>query len=489
MKFYIYLCLLIGTFSRVSSAASQEAPVTLPTNSYEQPSKETEVCRKILSITIPLAQELLSYSSKARESILGKKILSNSRLSCEGISQKYIIEAGLDLLEHQSSKVGVLLSLKGDDFSSNSVVEGLKLTLNPEAFSKTFVFKPIGTTKEKILESVGELIFVERTGVIIGGTSTFEGETVEKYIRGMMTVFLGLSDFKAPKNAWYFNASPGSDVLVEGMLNRLASLKATKIAVLAPDTATDTLSELAEKSPKNGIQVVRQATYTPKSFDSLETAIKQLLKLNPEGREEEFKELVKVKTAEAESNGQTFKVENVRLPPIQDFDYLVLPDDFKMIRHITKMLKFHGVSKIKLVGNHLWRSETLIVPWDNLLKESFFVDFIGSYLELPFKIDPPPENPLFLIGTQASQIDFKMLGYRAGGIALSVLKFADNRHRTWSKTLLEVPINQLGFGNTIAFNAKRKATWPIRYFVPTAKGVVLLPLSGIQNKISKNTPP
>jgi hypothetical protein len=490
MRINTFLCLILAISAGSSTGSSTgDFSSVRVARSSDQMSKLNEVCRKILSVTFPLAQELLNYSAKARESVLGKKIISSSLLTCDEISQKYIVDTGLDLLENQSQKVGALVSLKSSDSPSMAIVEGLKLTTTPDLFTKTFVFRPTGASKEQILASLSELIFVERTGIILGSTSILEGEAVEKYIRGLMTVYLGLSDYHAPNNPWYFNATPGSDVLVSGILSRLSAAKVSKIAVLAPETATETLSELTEKSAASGIQLVKQATYTPKNFDSLEKAVKDILQLNVEGREKEFKELVKSKTLEAETNGQVFKVENVRLPPIQNFDFLVLPDDFKMVRHIIKMFKFHGVSNIKIAGNHLWRSETLISPWDNLLRQSFFVDFIGSYLELPFKVDPPPQNPLFLLGAQASQVDFKLLGYRAGGIAVSALKFADSRHRVWSRALLETPIEQLGFGKSVAFNSKRKITWPVRYFVPTQKGVILLPLAGVPNKISKNIGP
>ncbi|MEI8027385.1 MAG: hypothetical protein WCI18_13635 [Pseudomonadota bacterium] len=438
-------------------------------------SREREACDKILQYTFQLAKELYSYSRKASESPLARKISQSSGLSCGGAGQSAIVQVGLELLETQSPRIGVLGPTGESTASFEQVIEGIKLSTGPLDFNKKFLVRRHGKTKEQILEQLADLIFVDRVGMLIGGSSQFEMESIEKYTKGLMVLLLGIGDTSPGTNPWLFRIAPGPDILVDGVLEGLSRAQAKRIAVLAPETATETINDIQSKAAIKDISVSALITYKPRNFQSLDSAIQQLLKISTKGREQEYRDLVEKKQTEADLEQVPLNLESIRLPPIQDFDYLFVPDDFKMVRHILKILRFHGVTQVKLAGNHLWRSPNLASPWDQFLSQSFFVDFIGSYLNLPFKVDVEPKNPLFLSGLLASQIDSRLLGYRAGGIAQRVLEFPDSRHRIWPKQLLERPIDQTGFPSQIAFKEGRSARWPIYLFTPTSSGIILAP--------------
>ncbi len=438
-------------------------------------SREREACDKIVQYTFPLAKELYSYSRKASESPLARKISQSLGLSCGGPGQSAIIKVGLELLETQSPRIGVLGPTSEITASFEQVVEGIKISTGPLDFNKKFIVKRYGKTKEQVLEQLSELIFMDRVGMLIGGSSQFEMETIEKYTKGLMVLLLSIGDASPGNNPWLFRIAPGPDILVDGVLEGLSRVKAKRIAVLAPETATETINDIQSKATLKDISVSALVTYKPRNFQALDLAVQQLLKISTNGREQEYRDLVEKKQTEASLEQVPLNLESIRLPPIQDFDYLFVPDDFKMVRHILKILRFHGVTQVKLAGNHLWRSPNLTSPWDQFLSQSFFVDFIGSYLNLPFKVDVEPKNPFFLNGLLASQVDSKLLGYRAGGIALKVLEFPDSRHRVWPKQLLDRPINQIGFPSQIAFKEGRTARWPIYLFTPTPTGITLAP--------------
>ena len=52
--------------------------------------------------------------------------------------------------------------------------------------------------------------------------------------------------------------------------------------------------------------------------------------------------------AVAESEGKEFDPEKVHLPAKTDFDLVLIPDNFKVVRHFLKLFKFHGVKKSSL---------------------------------------------------------------------------------------------------------------------------------------------
>jgi len=487
LKPRLFLSAVALILSWASWAPTSRANSGVQNQAVPSSNRQSEACEKILRYTFSIAKELLSYSKKAADAPLAKKIMHASGLSCEGSGQDQIIQVGLELLETQAPKIGVMGPLPDPKISFDHFLDGLKLSSSPGDYSRKFVVYRYGKTKESILEQLANLIFVERVGLIIGGQNSMEMESIEKYTKGLMIVLLGIGDSSPANNPWFFRVSPGSDILVDGILDGLVRAKAKKIAILAPETATDTLRDFEAGVLGREITISAKVTYKPRNFQSLDLAIQDLLKLSLKGREDEFKALIEKKQAEAELEKLTLNVENLRLPPIQDFDYLVVPDDFKMARHIMKILRFHGVTQVKLAGNHLWRSPNLVSPWDSFLSQSFFVDFIGSYLQLPFAIDPIPENPYFLPGALAAQVDSKLLGYRAGGIALRVLEFPDSRHRVWPRQLLKRPIEQRGFPTQIAFKEGRTAKWPIYLFTPTSSGITLSPSPGIQTKKTANS--
>lgn len=65
---------------------------------------------------------------------------------------------------------------------------------------------------------------------------------------------------------------------------------------------------------------------------------------------------------------------------------LLILDDFRMVRHIVKVYRSLTRDRMVFLGNHLWRSTTLIEPREPYLDGAMFVDFIGRYDEIPIQV-------------------------------------------------------------------------------------------------------
>ena len=135
-------------------------------------------------------------------------------------------------------------------------------------------------------------------------------------------------------------------------------------------------------------------------------------------RSAEYAELLNNSRKKAQSEGVGFNPKTVTLPAIKDFDAVIIPDNFKIIRHFSNIFKYLGVNRIPLIGTYEWRSFDLIHPYDPSLEGSFFVDFIGKYSSLPRSLNFAIEkdSPYFIDPSSVSRIDHSIIGYHSTSI-------------------------------------------------------------------------
>jgi branched-chain amino acid transport system substrate-binding protein len=115
---------------------------------------------------------------------------------------------------------------------------------------------------------------------------------------------------------------------------------------------------------------VRGAESYDSSANDFSEPIKKLVGLdNLSFRENEIctKEEMDRRLSKGEEGGQCYEAED--LPPIIDFEALVIPDNSEKIVQIAPALLFHKVKAIQLLGSNLWNSE-------NIFKEN-----TGKYLQ------------------------------------------------------------------------------------------------------------
>jgi len=477
MKIFLKIFVLIHFLGVHTAANAKNVPKLIPKFNLAQgdralgAERSYRICQKIIDQVFLPAKDLLQYSDLAQRSELGSKLNAIQGTQCHEENVNYVIELGTQLLESHRSKVGVILRTPQSDWRVASLVDGIKTSAFLQKKAERFVYRFYDGSKEGLLKGLADLVFVERVGVMIGGLTKFENVTIDRYVKALMTVFLGLGDFTPEPNHWYFRVNPSPALLSEKLIDHMFNQRVNKFAIIGPIGAKETMSELSTLAQQRGLNPVRLSHYDSSNFSSLDAAVKNLFGIDLVKRADEYKNLLDLKRSEALSAELPFKESDVSLPPIKDFEGLVILDDFRSVRHILKLFKFQGVSGIKLFGNHLWRSPSLVSPWDQLLGRSTFVDFVGKYTDLPFPVENSKDSPFFVPASNVSAIDLKLVGYRASGIATASFDFSDQRHRVWPNEYLTKLISHLGFEDGVAFDKQQRAIWPVFSFFTSQNGI------------------
>lgn len=250
------------------------------------------------------------------------------------------------------------------------------------------------------------------------------------------------------------------------------------IATLRPaQGAAATLSQQLDNLLKTaGIQNNQQYVYLNQDFASMDDAVRKLLQIDKNARQEEYAKLYEDAKKKAEADKVTFQPQQIMLPPITDFDAIFIPDNFKIVRHFVKLLKFYGVKSVPLIGHQGWRAPELIQPSENFFRDAVFVDFLGSLTRLPDKIvgNSLPKSG-FLPPESSQAVDWKMIGWRTGEILQSLLT-----QTTQDRYLLFEATNNLDVAGTAmfsagrAFTAQHTAVWPAFLFRVTDKSIIPL---------------
>ena len=165
------------------------------------------------------------------------------------------------------------------------------------------------------------------------------------------------------------------------------------------------------------------ATYQRDDFDSMSLAVQRLFEVQEE-------------TVDTEQEGKTEMIYR----QLRKFDAVFLPDDFKILKYFVKLFQYYTLAETTVIGLHHWRSPQQVAD-KNLLKDGFFIDFIGSYAKLPQGLSATTA-PTSL--DTIRQIDQRLLGYRGMAWlarAIDVTRHAvrtnlNNKYtRTWTQSL------------------------------------------------------
>jgi hypothetical protein len=137
---------------------------------------------------------------------------------------------------------------------------------------------------------------------------------------------------------------------------------------------------------------------------------------------------------------------------------IVILDDARIARHAAKVLRNHGIRSATLLGNHRWRSPTIIQPFDPLFEQSFFVDYLDT-----------SEVPEFPDASTLWQAIWQLNGKRAGQVAIHAIQAGKgyprkNLHRLMMS--LAAPKDSF-FSSERFFSANQTSYWPAFAFTIT----------------------
>lgn len=230
-----------------------------------------------------------------------------------------------------------------------------------------------------------------------------------------------------------FVAAPSEKFLLKALLQHWNEQGVRNIALLEPENPSSQLQHYLKQLMSSSNMTLHKAVRYHQNYESILRASKDLFQLHSHQRQGEWAELLRQKKEEAALLETQVKSEELYLAPKIDFDALIVADNAKMVRHFLKIFRYLRLSSpIRLGGTHLWRSEEIVKPWDDLLEGAHFVDFIDEYHNLPSflhaatmasvdKARNPSALQHFVPASMLASIDFQMLGYKTAMLALEVV--------------------------------------------------------------------
>jgi hypothetical protein len=510
--------------SRSALKYSAEVPIALP--SEQPPTRSTDVelgqpkskstplnpvttvpkraeinhCREILQrFGLPYKRlfDALPPHSIEGSKLVAKKIAHSDANTCEQLTQRReLIQSALDTINLHSGKVGVLLPLTGPYAKdSNNIVAGMRASFSEsgKSFDQKFILKDSGTSLQSMDKAIAELVLKDQVGLVIGGFTHTHAEHLAQWSeRLFLPVILLNRDRNLTKPSRYaFMVYPDEARLADSLATAIHDKRLRKVAILKPlgGKADKVTTYFTQSLRTLGGEIQSELTYTPGNFESMQVAAHQLFQMSVTGREDELRAAHKKAKEVAEAEGVTFNPKMVFLKPKIEFDALFIPDDFRTVRYFAKIFRYNRVERITMIGNHEWRSPALIQPYDDLLGDSLFADFIGSYAKIPTGIQAPTtSSPYFVDPQSVTTIDFQLVGYRSAQVAKASFDSTQTR-RQIATAMAKMTAEQVGFpGKGRLFDDTRHSAWPT-YLFTIHKDGLKIEASNPRGLSAKSVPP
>lgn len=461
-------------------------PKFLPASSWQMSKCIQNI--KTISKNLNTLAEFVSKKERLQNSPL-MKIAKFDKKNCTPLKALKTNKVIAKYINQHSNKIGVLLDFSGRNKSKSLLVlKGIgraaaQLGLN---FKKYFITKDTQGTQKKFLKSYADLVFRSKVSLIISG---LEKENLTKIISLSQAFKIPSLILNSNKNiiknkSFSFQVFPLEKHMAQTIAESLVRKGFSSVGILRPTNghSDQLITDLEKEFEKYNINIVKKADYNHGQYESMNQAVKTLANIDYIARKEEFEQLYKDAEEQAHLDHIKFNSKTVLLSPQIDFQALIIPDDFRIVRYFSKLLKYHRVEGLHLVGNHEWRSRSLIEPWDKRLQGSWFIDFVGRYNKLPKGIlEKPLTSPYFTDALSAGEIDFKMIGFRAGHIAARTIKKSKSKFKNAIPQILSHLRNQNNlFSADFIFNKNRQCQWPTYIYSIDRGG--LIPLSP-QHKI------
>jgi hypothetical protein len=366
------------------------------------------------------------------------RVASYKLKDCESFRTRgEILEHLEDIYASKSQRVGVILPpVSPNEPAIQMILDQMRAELvragfNPE---KSMIIRRIDKNYDDALRTSAELIHLDRVAMLIGGLHQSHAAAIALMSDLSQTPALIVnSDAALGKTTQTMRVYPPLKRLASRLTETLKAQTVRNAVVFYPSNANLELYHLMKRIPGSRISY-SEATYNPDDPQSILSAVK----------------------------GQTF-----RLAGIEGLPAVLIFDNFRMVRHIVNIVSTSIPGKqILFAGNQQWRSPALVVPRDEALQGALFVDFIGSYRNLPNSIETPvSDNDYFTTAQAASRIDYQIIGHRLGTLATEAARFGLSRHEIAGRLQsLNNKWDTYFPPREPAFDAQRESSWPVFLF-------------------------
>lgn len=356
------------------------------------------------------------------------------------------------LLARVGRGVAVLVpeSLRSDP-RTRAILTGMARGASRGRGERDFITQWLPANPKDRDRAMARLYFLHPMLLWIGGWNEGDVAEVSKWAHALSQPLFVLRS-GAVSSPYVFDVGPNIDSLAATLAQGLAGAGVEGTAILLPreSGARSFADALAHELSILNTRVLR-SDYESDNFEAVDRSVRGLLGIQGD---------------------QSLRDMRSSLA----FQSVVVLDDFRTLRHISKLFRFYGAPRLLWAGNYEWRAPGLVDPPEAVLEGAFFVDWVGRYTDLPPRMGLK-EQTLSLLPTPAIMrtLDHTMLGYHATRIAEEAL--ARVRRGGSSVTrFLRVLARMMPPADTVldpratAFDYKQRLRWPSHILEVRDKG-------------------
>ncbi len=399
-----------------------------------------EHCEAALTKLPSTLEASLSFlTAEERKQLKWPDILKDYKASdCRSFRKRgSILNIFSDIFSNKTRRIAFMLPPIGaSEPALKIILDQVRAEFKREGFdpNQAIVVRRVNKTREDALRVGAQLIHMDRVSVIVGGLTTEHASALATLSDQTQTPVLMVSSH-APlgKTRQTMRVYPPMKRLALKLLKTFKEQGVQEAFVFHPHNANTELYQIMRSSPDSRLRF-SERTYDPEKPESILAAVKSQLG---------------------------------RIGSVNGRPAVLILDNFRMVRHIANIVGTSlPTTPTLFAGNQQWRSPALVVPRDDLLQGAIFVDFIGSYRNLPDRIETPiSDNDFFTTAQAASRIDYQIIGHRIASLALEAARFGISRHQI-ARRLQSMRNKWDSYFPTseLAFDAERESSWPVFMF-------------------------
>jgi hypothetical protein len=445
-------------------------PLVAQNNAAEQSavSDDSELCLKLFQKTVVAFQELnrkLPPNSQVPANSPLVPLLGLQPDDCQQPGTMAMIEKALG---QHSGRVALLLPFtRMPKSAGQELLRSVHTWMQSKGLTpgRLIIWRDTEGNRDKLERQLAQVIWQHGASIIIGGLFQSEAPLLAQWADRLRIPAVILNRRVENQSSKYtFHMGPDYRLLASGLTRYALGRNMRRIAIMAPQFSQDEalITAFRAQAQHLQIQITGPLIYNPADYSSMDGLIRKLLHIDDESRSQELLDLMnKTKEAAAEL-GVPFDPKTLVLPPVLDVDAILIADHFKNVRHISKVLAFYGVKRLPLLGIPKWRAYELIDPPDENLVGSVFVDYIGSYKQLPYGIQAATvDKEYFAEGPVAGSVDLRLVVHHALFSALQALAGPRNpRFALYKKLEMSSGPRDSFLSGTQIFRPDHSANWP-----------------------------
>ncbi len=488
-RLLLIIATLLGTPLAAQNNASEQSSVT----------DDNELCTKLFQKTVVAYQDLHRRLPPTVTLPANSPLVPLLSMHIGDCAQSGTMDQIEKALASHAGKVALLLPFSklpksvGQEIL-RSVHDWMKSKgLSPE---RLIIWRDTDGNREKMEKQLAQMVWTQNISIVIGGLMHNEAPLLAQWtdrLRLPAVILNRKPEGQASKYNFYMK--PDHRLLASALGRFAVSRNLRRVAILQPQFAADEgfVASFLTQARQIQLQVSEPLVYNPADFSSIDAIIRKLFHIDDESRKEELLEMMTKAKENAAQLRVPFNAKGLVLPPLVDVDAILIADHFKNVRHISKVLAFYGVKRVQLMGIAKWRAFELVDPVDENLVGSVFIDYLGSYKQLPYGIQVPTvDREYFAEGAQAGAADLQVVVHHALFSALQAL--TGNRGPRYSlyKRLEAAPGLREGMlAAPLVYRPDHTANWPTFLFGVGSGSISILqtwnPLQ-VPSRTSSNNP-